>query len=372
MKMILPRHDFQDGLNAVATLAGGRTTRPILGCVKLCGGEEELGLSATDGEAGLRLAVPALSVEEPGEAVVAADRLLAIVRELGDVEVTLEVDERHCIIRGEGAEFRIFVAGVADFPPVSEFGEEPDLVIRGKELRRMIGLTLYAAARETSRYAINGVLWEKQGKRLFIVATDGRRLARAGGSLEAAASADFGVIVPTKAMSVFEKVFTPPRDDPEWTVDVSVTPNQVCLRSGGRTLSTVLVEGSFPKYDDVIPKEHTRRARMDRESLFAAVRRAALLTTEESRAVKLEFGDGALVITAQAPEQGDARIQIPVVYEGEPLTIGFNPIFLSDALRVVPFQEVVLDLQESFRPGVLAGEDKSEFLYVVMPVSLSI
>jgi len=315
--------------------------------------------------------VPALSVEEAGDAVVPVDRLLPIVRELGDVEIALEVGEPYCVIRGDGSEFRIFVMNAADFPPVAEFEDSPDLVIEGNELRRMIGLTLYAAARETSRYAINGVLWEKQGKRLFVVATDGRRLARAGGRVRESTSGDFEVILPAKAMSVFEKVFIPLRDETEWSVDVKVMPSQVLLRAGDRILSTVLVEGNFPKYDDVIPKEHNRRARLDRELLFAAVKRAALLTTEESRAVRLAFGSDLLVITSQAPERGDARIEIPMTYEGDPLTIGFNPVFLNDALRVVPFNEVFLDLQETFRPGVLSGEDKSEFLYVVMPVSLS-
>lgn len=172
-------------------------------------------------------------------------------------------------------------------------------------------------------------------------------------------------------MSVFERVFTPTRDESDWNVDIRVMPNQIILRAGDRVLSSVLVQGSFPKYDDVVPKEHSKRAHIDRELLFGAVKRAALLTTEESRAVKLAFERESLVITSQAPEQGDARVEIPISYEGEPLTIGFNPAFLNDALRVVPFDEVLLDLHEAFRPGMLRGEEKSDFIYVIMPVSLS-
>ena len=371
MKAILPRQDLQEALNAVATLTGGRGARPVLGCVKLRAEGDQLELSATDGEAALRLSVPALVVEKPGELVVPADRLLPIIREMGDVEVSLEFDGRYCIIRGEGSEFRIFVMDVADFPPLPELDDETDLVIGGNELRRMIMLTLYAAARETSRYAINGVLWEKRGKHLFVVATDGRRLARAGGAVSGSSSGDFEVIIPAKAMSVFERVFIPGRDDPDWTVGIKIMPNQIILGAGDRVLSTVLVQGTFPKYDDVIPKEHTKRARIDRDALFGAVKRAALLTTEESRAVKLAFERESLVITSQAPERGDARVEIPISYEGEPLAIGFNPAFLNDALRVIPFDEVLFDLHEAFRPGALCGEDKNEFIYVVMPVSLS-
>lgn len=371
MKTILPRHDFQEALSAVATLTGGRTTRDILKSVKLRAFDDQLEVCATDGEAGLRLIIPALSVDKPGEVVLRADRLIAIVREMEDVEISLEADDRYCTIRGEGSEIRLFVMDAADFPPVPDFEDEADLVIDGDRLRRMIALTLYAAARETSRYAINGMLWQKAGKHLFIVATDGRRLARSGGDIVQSTSGDFEAILPAKAMSVFERVFAPARDEGEWRVDVKVTPNQVLFRAGGRVLSTILVEGNFPKYDDVIPKEHSKRAKIGRDVLHSAVKRAALLTTEESRAVKLSFGDGSLVITSQTPEQGDARVEAPIEYEGDPITIGFNPAFLNDALRVIPFEQVEIEMHESFRPGVLSGEDKSEFLYVIMPVSLS-
>ncbi|MFH1557161.1 MAG: DNA polymerase III subunit beta, partial [Pseudomonadota bacterium] len=186
MKAVLPRTSFLDALHAAASLTGGRTTNPILSCVKLATVDDSVEISATDGEAALRLRVPALAVEQPGETVVSADRLLNIVREMTDVEIQIEVDDRHFAIRGAGSSFRIFVKAVADFPPVPTVEGEPDLVVRGAELRSMIELTLYAAARETSRYAINGVLWEKRGKKLFMVATDGRRLARSGGTLEQA------------------------------------------------------------------------------------------------------------------------------------------------------------------------------------------
>lgn len=373
MKTILPRHDFLDALQAVSNLTGGRTTKPILACVKLVACEDFLELSATDGEAALRLRVPTLSVEQPGESVVSADRLLGIVREMADVELSLEVDDRHCIIRGEGSNFRIFVMPPADFPPVPQFDDEPDLVIGGDELYRMVDLTLYAAARETSRYAINGVLWERKGKRLFMVATDGRRLARSGGLISKGKGkgGDFEIIVPAKALSVFEKVFSRAPADGEWSVDIKVMPNQILLRTGDRMLSTVLVEGHFPKYEDVIPNCNDKRATIERGELLGAVRRAALLTTEESRAVKLQFESNQLVITSQSPDQGDARVELPITYDGDAMDIGFNPAFISDALKAVPFEQIHLEMQESFRPGVLCGEDKNDFLYVIMPVSLS-
>ena len=371
MKTKLPRQEFQDALTAIAAVTGGRTTKPILGCVRLVADGERLALAGTDGEAALRVSIVTISIGEPGEVVVPADRLLGIVRELDDVELTLESDDRSCVIRGDGSEFKIFVMNPADFPPIPDFEGEPDLTIAGDELRRMIALTGYAAARETSRYAINGVLWDKRGKKMFMVATDGRRLARAGGALQGARGADFQLIVPSKALNVFERVFQPVRGQDDWQVEVRVLPNQVVLRSGDRVLSSALVEGNFPKYEDVIPKDNDKRAQMGCDDLNRAIRRAALLTTEDSRAVRLSFEPGKLVVYANSPEQGEARVEMPVTYDGDPVEIGFNPNFVNDALRALPYDTIQIEMQESFRPGVLSGEDKNEFLYVIMPVSLS-
>jgi DNA polymerase-3 subunit beta len=371
MKTTLQRQEFLDALTAVSSLTSGRSPKPILACTKLSATADGMELAATDGEAALRLGISALEVDTPGEVVVNAERLLSIVRELADVELTLQTDERQCIIRGQGSEFKIYMQNLADFPPVAGFDNEPDVVLDGRELRRMIGLTLYAAARETSRYAINGVLWDKQAKRLYMVATDGRRLARAGGNVRKSDSAAFSVIVPTKALSVFERVFTSPKTDDEWLVDVKVTPNQLILHSLNSVLSTALVEGRFPKYEDVIPQEGNRQAVVDRAEFYGAVKRAALLTTEDSRAVRLAFSREQLVISSQSPEQGEARIEVPIEFKGEDIAIGFNPAFLSDALKVLPFEQVHIEMQEPFRPGVITGGDKNEFLYVVMPVSLA-
>jgi DNA polymerase-3 subunit beta len=370
MKARLPRQELLESLQAITLLTAGRTTRPILNCVKLSLENDTLELSATDGETALRTTVPCLSVDRRGETVVNADRFLQIVREFPDVEIALRVDDRHCVLSGEGSEFKIYVQSPEDFPPVPAFADSADLAIDGRELTRMIALTLYAAARETSRYAINGVLWQKAGRNLFMVATDGRRLARAGGRWETSSAEDFEIIVPAKALSVFERVFAPAKGSDDRKVDVKVLPNQLLLRFGSRVLAAALVDGHFPNYQEVIPREHNRRIEIERGEFHAAIRRAALLTTEDSRAVRLSFSDDRLTISSQAPEQGEARIEVKVENTGPKLEIGFNPTYLSDALKVLPYDRVVLELSESFKPGVLCGPEKDDFLYVIMPVTL--
>ena len=370
MKTRLPRQEFLDALTAASAVTGGRTTKPILACVKLVTEAELIQVSATDGEAALRLGVGSFAVDEAGAAVVSAERLLGIVREMPDAEIRLDVDEKYCIVRGEGSEFKIYVHPVEDFPEVPSFGDTADLVVDGGALKRMIALTIYAAARETGRYAINGVLWQKKGKKLYLVATDGRRLARAGGGLEQADTGDFEAIVPAKALHAFDRVFGTGKERGAWTVDIRLMPNQVLLRSGDRMLCSALVEGSFPKYEDVVPNDTDKLARVGRTELYGAIKRAALLTTDEARAVKLTFTSNQLTVTAQSPEQGEARVEMPVEFDGEPLEIGFNAAFVNDALKVIPYDEVFVELKESFRPGVVRGADRNEFLYVVMPVSI--
>jgi DNA polymerase-3 subunit beta len=372
MKTRLPHQEFVDALTAVTAVVGGRTTKPILSCVKLSSEADAIELSGTDGEAALRLRVGTFAIEEPGDVVLPADRLLQIVREMPDAEIRLESDEKHCVVRGEGSEFKIFVQPAADFPAIPTFEDDPDLVVDGAQLWRMIGLTIYAAARETGRYAINGVLWQKKGKKIFLVATDGRRLARAGGSVVESSSGDFEAIVPAKALQAFERVFAPAKERGNWTVDVKMMPNQVLLRSGDRILSSALVEGNFPNYEDVIPKDKDidKHAILDRTELFGAIKRAALLTSDEARAVKLAFDKNRLTVLANSAEQGEARVELAAEYDGEPLEIGFNAAFFNDPLKVLNQDQVRLELKESFRPGIICGKDKNEFLYVVMPVSL--
>ncbi|MGE3182766.1 MAG: DNA polymerase III subunit beta [Phycisphaerae bacterium] len=371
MKIRLPRQELQEALQAVALLTSGRTTRPILNCVRLDVVGEELELSGTDGESGLRVKIPCLQVSKPGATVVGTDRLLQVIREFPDVEIVLTVKDRHCVLSGEGSEFKLFVQSADDFPAVPKFDGDPDLVIDARELSRIITLTAYAAARETSRYAINGVLWQKQGKRLFLVATDGRRLARAGAPLSKSDAADFEIIVPAKALQVFDKIGGHGHSEGESEVEVKVLPNQVLLRFDGKELSSALVDGHFPKYEDVLPQGNDKEVTMTATEFYSAIRRAALLTTEDSRAVRLTFGKDMLTIQSQSPEQGEARIEMPVESNTDKLEIGFNPAFLSDALKVLPYEKVTIELSESFKPGVLRGENQNDFLYVVMPVTLT-
>ncbi len=365
MKLRINRQELAEAMAVVSSVAAARTPRPILQCVLFRAAGDCVELEATDLEMGLRYVASQVEVETQGEVLVAADKLAAIVRESADELLDVEADPTHCHVRGADSHFQIHMQDTAEFPKVATMSGAPDFEIQADVLRRLVERTGFAAARENTRYAINGVLWETAGTRLVLVATDGRRLSQAVGQISSAGKQELGVIVPSKAMNLIRQLFA----GAEEMVSVQVVGNQLLLRSQRALISTGLVEGHFPKHQDVIPTDNDKKVRLKVSEILSAVRRAALLTNEESRGVRFAFSAEELALSSRAPQQGEARITMPVRYEGEPLEIGFNPSFLTDVLRVLHEDEVTFELKEPNRPGVLRCGD--EFLYVLMPVNLS-
>jgi DNA polymerase III subunit beta len=391
MKVICDRGALLDAVNLVSGVVATRTPRPQLQCVKLSatktGKVGSLTLSATDAEISLRLQTSQVDVQEPGEALIPADKLRQIVSaEDGDATLTIESEQEACHIRGQDARFKVYGYPAAEFPPIPDIGAivegrdgvkaKATFAHRAGSLSDMISRTLFATARETSRYAINGVLLKRDGKRLEMVATDGRRLALcrqnlSGGEKDAPS---ISCIVPSKALSLLQKLI----DDPEASVQVAITDSQILFAVGSpedggarAVLTSNLVEGTFPPYEEVIPKDQDKRVTFDRDVLASAVRRAALLTNEESRGVRLKFtgADKQVELSSRAPEMGEAEVRIDVAsYEGGDIEIGFNPAFITDALKVISDPEVIMELKAPSKPGLI--KSGTDFVYVVMPVNL--
>jgi len=403
MKVICDRSALLNAVNLVAAVVPGRTPTPQLGCVKLTatktGGVGELTLAGTDAETSLQVTLNQVDVSQPGQAAIPADKLRQIVSaEEGEATLTIEVTGEECHIRGSGAHFRVFGYAAADFPPIPDLaaylaggvGTEAPRTIFSQQagvLSTLVNRTAFATARETSRYAINGVLLKRDGKKIEFVATDGRRLAVSRGTVSGDKNAGEPVscIVPTKALAMISKLISEPEDP----VRVVITESKIFFAfdypgvdSAGKAkdkpatpravLSSTLVEGTFPPYEDVIPKEQDKKMVADRDSLGRAVRKAAVLTNEESRGVRLAFSgsDKRLTLSSRAPEMGEAEINVDLTsYDGENIEISFNPTFISDVLRVVEENDVVLELKAPNKPGLFRSP-AGDFLYVVMPVNL--
>ncbi len=405
MKVICDRAALLAAVNNVAAVAPQRTPSPALSCLKLTatktGAVGELRLCATDGETSLDLSLAQVDVNTPGTAAVTADKLRQIVQAL-EVEptVTIETDGDTCIIKAGSSRFKIFTFPIEQFPPMPDFAAATAAGGAGAaksvfahpagSLLGLINRTVFATAKETTRYAINGVLLKRDGKKLEMVATDGRRLALCRSSLRAdtgggGAGGAVSCIIPTKALNLVQRLAHGPDD----AVRVAITDNRVffafedaaapapkgkdAAKSAGpprAVLSSVLVEGAFPPYEDVIPKDHDKKVTVDRDQLAAGVREAKILTNEESRGVRMAFSGKKkqVKITSRAAETGESEIDVNLAtYDGDDLEISFNPELISDALKTMDEPEVVIELKGSTRPGVI--RNGADFLYVVVPVN---
>lgn len=365
MKVTCDRGSLAESLNLAGGAVVNRTPKPVLLSIKLEADAEALTIAATDLEVALHLTVHQVQVHDPGTVLIPADKLQAIVRESVDPTITIETEDDTAHIRGEDSHFKIYGHSPEDFPPIGTFTEEPDFEINSGELASLIHKTLFATAKETSRYAINGVLIEREGKNLSLVATDGRRLALAKGTCSTSVEEATTAIIPTKALNLLVRLL----DDPSESVKVKIEGNQIMFGAESATLTSNLVEGNFPPYRDVIPKDQDRKGTFTTEVLSSGVRRAALLTNEESKGVKFAFEGDKLVLSSRAPEMGEAEVSVPAEsYHGESIEIGFNPHFIIDGLKAADEQQVTLEFKAPNKPGLLRGSDG--FLYVIMPVSL--
>lgn len=366
MKAICNRVALLEGMQLANSVVVARTPKPILQCVKLTASSDVIMLEATDLEVGIRFTDTQVEVEEPGSVVIPADRLNAILRESADETLRLEAEQTNCHIRGADAHFEIYGDSPDDFPPVAGFDGDPDLEITAGGLKELIARTLFASAKENTRYAINGIYWEVKGKKLQLVSTDGRRLALAIGELSCVNSETRGTIVPAKALNLAERLL----GDVDEKVRVRFDDNQVIFGTRQAALSANLVEGNFPKYDDVIPKDCDKKIKFKRVALESAVRRAALLSHEESKGVRLRVSSGGVTFSSRTPERGQAQVDLSAEYEGPDVEIGFNPQYLTEVLRAVSDEETVqLELKAGDRPGVI--KVGNNFVYVVMPVNLT-
>ncbi|MEO1008928.1 MAG: DNA polymerase III subunit beta [Planctomycetota bacterium] len=389
MRVVCDRGALLDAVNMVSSVAAARTPKPQLTCVKLTAetnsdGAGELTLAATDGEVGLRLQTARVDVQEAGSALVPADKLKQIVAaEDAEPTLTLETEDRTLTVRGEDANFTLLGYDPAELPRVpdrSDFGAETlrtRFDFPADLLRDMIAQTLFATARETTRYAINGLLMRRRGKVLELVATDGRRLALTRGTVPGAGKDDDDVscIVPTKALSLLQRLV----DGEDETVTVAVGDQRALFAIGisddgqpRAVLSSTLVDGQFPPYEEAIPGDQNVKATFDRDVLHSAVKRAALLTNEESKGVRMAFSgeQKTLELSSHAPEMGEARVQVELKgYDGADVEIGFNPAFITEALRVLHDADVTMELRDGRHAGLIKSSGNG-FLYVVMPVNI--
>jgi DNA polymerase-3 subunit beta len=367
MKALCQREALLSAFQLASAAVPSRDVKPILRNVKAIAEDGRCTLMATDLELGIRLEVRGLKVEEPGEAILPAARILAILRESPDEELALDADANACKVRSANGDWEMPSEDPANFPDLPTNAWERYHQLTAGDLRTMIRRTVFAAASDIGRYSMTGVLWELEDDKARLVATDGRRLALVeGAATNQGEHTTKGQtpVVPTKAMGLLERIL---QDDAE-PVRVGFGTNEVHFRTERAVIYSRLVEGRFPNYRDVFPKKPSVKVPLQVGPFLSVVRQAAIMTDEESKRVAFHFTKKKLTLQAQGAATGRSKIELPVEYDGKPLDINFNPAFLVDMLRVLGSEDsLTLDLVDGGSPALYRAGD--QYSYLVMPLS---
>ncbi|MBT9590429.1 MAG: DNA polymerase III subunit beta [Thiobacillus sp.] len=360
------RNALLGSLSAVVGVVERRHTLPILSNLLLEKKGGKLTLLATD----LELQISTQQEVEAGEdfaITIAARKLFDIVRALPDTaRVKLDSKDSQVVVSAGKSRFTLQTLPAADFPRV-ETGAGLGAVISlpQKTLKRLLQLVQFAMASQDIRYYLNGMLLVLEGKQLRVVATDGHRLSYAEAQLETEAEAR-EVIIPRKTVVELSKLLGDV-DDP---VELRIGANQVTITLPGTELVTKVVDGKFPDYQRVIPVNQPRHLKANRQNVMQALQRAAILSNEKFRGVRLVMSENTLGIVCNNNEQEEAADEIEVSYNGEPLDVGFNVTYLLDGLGAVGSEEIILSLADANSSMLLTSEGESGFKYVVMPMRI--
>jgi len=374
MKLSIPKNELQQGLARIQAIVEKRNSMPILANVLLeatgKGSKGSLRLAATDLEVGIQSTHP-VDVGKTGDLTISAKKLYEIVRELPEEQVELETAKNSFLsIRCARVNFTLAATAAEEYPTLPSFTPETTVPVQAAVLSTMIERTMYAASADETRYNLNGVHLEvlADSGKIRMVATDGHRLARIDRTLASDPSAlASGVIIPRKGLAELKRLVD--EDDAD-EVELAFEGNNGLARKGTVTLVMRLIEGEFPNYSQVVPKQISRRVTIPTDTIGHAIRRVALLSSERSRAIKFELSDRKLAISSSNPDLGEASEELDVDYEGESLSIGFNARYLLDAIGVMRAKEITLGFQDDLSPAEVIPTDDQDTLAVVMPMRI--
>ena len=374
MRVTVEREVLLTALHRVQGIVEKRNTMPSLANVLLEAKKEGLDISATDLELGMRGLYKA-TVEEPGSVTFSARKLYEILKEIKDQEIAMTVTS-DCLVTittGRG-EFKVVGLPSKDFPPLPAIERDGLIPLPGTGLLQLIRKTLFAVGDNDTRYVLNGLLvvvTNDGGKPMIrLVGTDGHRLAMAEQKLEtdkkSSPEQEEKVIVPKKAAAEIRRLLEEDEDEPM----IGFTKNMLIFRKSGLVLTSRLMEGNYPNYQQVIPKAGNKQITVNRDDLEGALRRVSVLSQNKTYAVKLTFSKKAITLFSSHPDMGEANEEIPASFNGEEFSAGFNARYLLDVLSVLESETVVLNMEASLSPCLIREKDNALFQAVVMPVKV--
>lgn len=368
MRFTIAREKLQDGLSAVIATVPAKTTLPVLSNILLETNERGIRLSGTDLDMAVSTEVTA-DVETQGAITVPAKKLAEIVRELPSAPVRISaVGEQKITLECGRARFRLLGLPRDEFPtfPVVRFSES--WRIKSGELQKLIAHTAFAVSTEESRPILNGVLWELRSDKMRMVATNGHRLAKIDVPVTGKDGRSEDLIIPPKALEQLRRLF-PAEED----LEIARGENHLGFRSPLTAVYTRLIEGPYPPYEQVIPRDNDRIALADKNALSQALKRMSVVASDQTHRIRMSFNAGMAKFSVQTPDLGEAQDELPVTYEGDALDIGFNASYLLEILRNMPTDEVRLTFKAPERAATVepvGWNDPAQYMCLIMPLRL--
>tara|TARA_B110000014_G_C20103714_1_gene579931 strand:- start:518 stop:1621 length:1104 start_codon:yes stop_codon:yes gene_type:complete len=367
MKFTADRESLLRPLQLVTGVVERRQTLPVLSNLLVRAADGVVSITGTDLEVQLVASVEGIDVEQEGSATIPARKLADIWRSLVEgAQVSVAVEGTRTIVRSGRSRFALATLPVDEFPDVASQDAEVNVSLPLAGLQRLLDKTSFAMAQQDVRYFLNGMLLEITSAHVRAVATDGHRMAMCTVEQNAAGVDRVQAIVPRKGVIELGRLLS----DSSADVELSLGHNHLTVKQEGYTLTTKLVDGKFPDYETVIPKETGRTLVGDRETLRHAFQRAAILSNEKYRCVRLSLEGDQMKIEANNPEQEEAEEIVAIEYDGDSLEIGFNVAYLQDVLGVIDTESVRLSVADANSSALIEAPGVDDSLYVVMPMRL--
>jgi DNA polymerase-3 subunit beta len=374
MKIKIARDELLTGLQRVQGIVEKRNTMPVLSNILLETKQDGIELVATDLEIGVRGHYKA-DVQQAGSVSLSARKLYELLKEVAAGEITLTTQENNWVqIQAGRSQFKIVGIAASEFPALPTIEREGRVAIPGSGLASLIRKTLFAVGDNDARYILNGLLitLHSSDKKVTmkLVGTDGHRLAVAESDVTQSTGTDLPkeikAIIPRKAAQEIRRLLEEEEGEPL----LGFTKNLVTFQKSGLFLTSRVMEGTYPNYQQVIPKESAKKAAIERTALESALRRVAVLSKDKTNAVKVILQNGSITLHTSSPDVGEATEDLPAQYRGESLTTGFNARYLLDALAVMDGDTVNLEISSPLSPCVLKSDGDPGFLCVVMPMKI--
>lgn len=366
MELTITKDSLLDGIQVVQNAVSQKSSLPILSNVLVETEGGNLKLTATDLDIGISASIP-VSVEQAGAITIPAKKFFDIVKALPDgSDITLSMKKNNFVnIKSGKAQFKIIGLPKEEFPQLPVFKDKDSVTVEQPELKEMLTLTDFAISKDDTRYVLNGILFIVKGDSITAVATDGRRLATMTKRMDKKTLVDRTVIIPTKTVQEVKRMLL---DDGE--VQIKFSDNQVLFSFSNCIIISRLIEGDYPNYKKVIPEKSQKEVKVSRDEFLSAARRASIFTDQDSMAIRFSIKKKKMTISKNTPYLGEAKEEIDVDYSGtSDIEIGFNPRYLIDVLKCLDDDDIILEVNDASKPGVIRKGE--EYTYVVLPMQLT-